>query len=147
VRDLRCNILADMRRDGIVSPARIRRLTAENGIIARTYERFASLDGDAGRESRECAEKVRAESRDFEAMLGAWDAVIDRIEAELSAVRDADARRRLLDLRREWIAEGAARAVSACMFAELLPLPEKPERAVAIGVNTRRMLIEAQRGN
>jgi hypothetical protein len=145
VTDFRGNILADIREGRVVSPGRIRRLIDENEVMARTYERFVALGGDAGRESRACAEAVRDESRAFGAMLGSWDSVIDRIEAELSAPVESETRLRLLGLRNEWIAYGASRTVNTYMFAERPTLPQGPKRGLKIGAGTRRLLEEARK--
>jgi hypothetical protein len=99
MRDVRCNILADIEDDKIVSPKRIKQLIREGEIIIKTFKRFEGTKhaGDAALQIK----KLRVEIETWKSLLAAADKVIDDPDAAIYTVTGDDAQA-LRNMKLEW---------------------------------------------
>jgi hypothetical protein len=105
MRDLRCDILADIAAGKIVSPRRIKRLIREDGIIIDGYKKFLGNSEETDREVARKIEGLRSEIGALKAMLAASESVLDTLDdaiAGVSPLRDAEKRKALENMRAEW---------------------------------------------
>lgn len=104
MRDLKCDVLADLNAGRIVSPKRIKNLIRINKIMIGTYEqRF--LGKPYARDAARLIEKLKAEVEAWEAVLAASAGVIDALEDVIertSPITEGDKRKALENMRTEW---------------------------------------------
>jgi sulfur transfer complex TusBCD TusB component (DsrH family) len=119
MRDLRCDILADIKDGRIVSPKRIRQLIREDEAQIKGFSRFLDSDAHAKEAARKIAE-INTEISALNAMLDAsYDVIYSLTDAIYAATAGGEDVESLKNMKTEW--EACAAGISSYWTRHIRP--------------------------